>query len=104
SELAHAAVYAVGADQHVGLGQCAILEARHYALPPLLDADETMTRVRALRGQRGGEEGRQIAAMEVIVGRAELRLDLRAEGGALERAPVVPAPLVHGGRAHAHRV
>ena len=39
--------------------------------------------------------------MEVIVGRAERRLDLRAKRRALQRAAVVPAPLVDGERPHA---
>ena len=37
SQLAHAAVYAVGADQHVGLGRSAVLEARDRAPVLLLD-------------------------------------------------------------------
>ena len=39
--------------------------------------------------------------MEVIVGRAERRLDLRPDRRALQGAAVVPAPLVHGERPHA---
>ena len=34
--------------------------------------------------------------MEMIVRRAERRLDLRTERRALQRAAVVPAPLMHG--------
>jgi hypothetical protein len=47
------------------------------------------------------QEFRQIAAMEMIVGRAEGRLDLRAERRALQRAAIIPAALVHGERSHA---
>src|SRR5882762_9375252 len=42
--------------------------------------------------------------MEVIVGRAERRLDLRPDRRALQGAAVVPAPLVDGERPHAGRI
>ena len=42
--------------------------------------------------------------MEVVVGRAEGRFDLRPDRRALQGAAVVPAPLVDGERPHAHRI
>ncbi len=102
--LAHAAVYAVGADHHVGFGRGAVLEARDHALALLLDADQTVAGMRALPGQRRSQQRCEIAAMEMIVGRAERRLDLRSQRSALQGAAVVPAPLMHAGRPYAPRI
>lgn len=43
---------AVGADQQVGFGRDAVLEARDHALAPFLDADEAMARMRPLGRHR----------------------------------------------------
>ena len=56
-------------------------------------------------GRHGGAQKLgKVAAMEVIVGRAEGRLDLRPDRRALQGAAVVPAPLVDGERPHADRI
>ncbi len=53
-------------------------------------------------GRHGGAQKlRKVAAMEVIVRRAERCLDLGPERRALQGAAVVPAPLVNGERPHA---
>ena len=67
---------------------------------PVLDRDQSMPGMRALWRQRGGEQRGEIAAMKMIVRRAERRFDLRAERGALQGAPVIPPPLMDGDRPH----
>ena len=95
---------AVGADQQVGLDRRAVLEARDDPLALLLEADQPVADMQPLGRHGGAQQLGEVAAMEVIVGRAERRLDLRPERRALQGAAVVPAPLVDGERPHAGRV
>ena len=76
------------------------VNARLHAIAVIGDAGEPVPETDPLARQRVGEDLEQIRAMEVVVGRAEGRLDRLAEGRPLERAPVVPAPLVDGDGTH----
>ena len=70
----------------------------------LLQADEPVADMQPFGRHGGAQKVGQVAAMEVIVGRAERRLDLRSDRRALQGAAVVPAPLVDGERAHADAI
>ena len=85
-------------------GRGAVLEARDDALALLLQADQPVAEVQPLGRHGGAQKLGKVAAMEVIVGRAERRLDLRPDRRALQGAAVVPAPLVDGERPHADRI
>ena len=98
---AHLGVDAIGTDQQIGFGRGAVVEPGDDPLASLLDADETVAGMRAFPGHCRGKQGRKVAAMEMIVGRAEPGLDLRPESAALERAAIVPALLIDRDRAHA---
>ncbi len=74
---------------------------RHDPLAPLLEADQPVADMQPLGRHGGAQELRKVAAVEVIVGRAERRLDLPPDRRALQGAAVVPAPLVNGERPHA---
>ncbi len=100
-EMADPRMDAVGADQKIGFGGKAVLEARDHPLALLLDADQPVPRMRPLRRHGLGEQESEIAAMEMVVRRAEALLDLGAQRRALQGAAIVPALLMDGERPHA---
>lgn len=105
--MAHAGMDTVGADQQVGFGRSAVLEADDHAIALFFDIEQTMAGMGAILRHRFGKQKGQVAAMEMIVGCTEALLDFRAQRRALQRATVVPALLVDGERSHApalHRV
>jgi hypothetical protein len=104
AELAHPAVNTVGADQHVGFGRGTVSETRNDAFALVFDTDQPVARMRARGRYRIGQQRREITAMEMIVRRAECRLDLRTQRSALQGAAIIPAPLMHAGRPHAPRL
>ena len=103
-ELAHATMDAVGADHQVGFGRRTVVEARRHPLAPLLQADQPVADMQSSRRQGVSQQLGQVSAMKVIVGRAELCLDLGTERRPLQGAAIVPAPLMHRERAHADGV
>ena len=96
SEMAHARMDAVGADQQIGLDRSAVLEARDDPLALRLQADQPVADMQPFGGHGSAQKLGKVAAMEVIVGRAECRFDLGPERRALQGAAVVPAPLMDG--------
>jgi hypothetical protein len=92
----------VGADQEVDLDRRAVLERRSDPVAVLGQAEEPMAGVQALGRERAGERAEQVGAVHLVVREAEGPDDGVAQVGAQQRAPVVPAALVPGERAHAH--
>src|ERR1700745_1082823 len=91
-EAAHARMDAVGTDQEVRFRRRAIVEPRDHALAVLIEGDELVADMQTLLRQRLGQKADKVAAMEVVVRRAEGRLDLGSDRGELQRASIVPAP------------
>jgi hypothetical protein len=96
----HRRMDAVGADQHVGRDARAVLEPGLDAIAPVGEGDEPVAEVHALGGEARGDDGEQVRAVHGQVRRAVELLAERVEGGPLEGAAVLPAPLVGAGRAH----
>src|SRR5882672_3542962 len=86
---------AVGADQEVRFHCRTVLESRDHPLTLLLQPYELVADMQTLLRQRVGQKIYKIRAVEVVVRRAEGRLDLGSEWSALQGASIVPAPLMH---------
>jgi hypothetical protein len=91
---------ATGSDQKVRFCRRTVLELRDYALALLLYACKLVTDMQMPLRQRIGQKADKIGAVEVVVWRAEGRLDLEPERCALQGASVVPPPLMDCTRSH----
>ena len=99
---AHVRVDAVGADQHVDVGDRAVVERDLDTVAVVSEAPEPVADMQALRRQGTHQRGQQVGAVGLVMREAE-RLDHHVpERRAQQRPPVVPAALVEGQRAHAH--
>jgi hypothetical protein len=77
------------------------LEAELHAVADVREAGQAVAQVQPLSGERARQRGQQIGAVHLVVGKAEGVLHQTAQGGAQERAAVVPAALVPGLRGDA---
>src|SRR2546425_4342582 len=93
-------VDAVGADQDVGRDALAVLEPGRDAVALVVQPDQAVTEVNAFGHETRGDDREQVGAMNGQMGRAVELLAARIERRALQRAAVLPAPLVSAAGPH----
>ena len=91
---------AVGADQHVGGDAHAVVEPGLDAVALVGKADEPVAEMDALRREARGDDREQVGAVNGQMRRAVELLAARVERRPLQRAAVLPAPLVGAERPH----
>src|SRR5580704_17231822 len=92
---------AVGADQNVGRDARLVLKPSLDVVAPLGEPSEAMSEMDPLGRKPRGNDRQQIGTVNGDVRRAVKLFALRIERRALQRAAVVPAPLMGAARAHA---
>jgi len=95
NDVSHATMNTVGTDQQVSLGGCTIVKTRRHPFSTLLQADQPVADMQPPRRYGVGKQVNQVSAVEVIVGRAEVCLDLGTEWRPLQGSAIIPAPLMH---------
>ena len=94
---------AIGPDEDVDLSARSPLELDLHPVPAVDEPDEPVAEVQALGRELPPQRGQQVGAVHLVLREAE-RLDHRvAERRVQERPAVVPAALMPGEWAHAHR-
>ncbi len=91
---------AVGADQHVGGDARAVVEPGLDAVAPVGEADQAVAEMDALGREARGDDREQVGAVHGQVRRAVELLAARVERRPLQRAAVLPAPLMGAERPH----
>ena len=92
---------AVGADQHVERNVRAVVEPHLDIVPPVGEAGEPVAQMNVLVRKSRRDHRQQIATVKRHMRRTVERLAQRVEWRLLECAPVLPAALMRGERAHA---
>jgi hypothetical protein len=100
-QVPHRRVDAVGADRDIGACPRAVLELHVDAVAAVCESGELVADMDALGRQRGAEHRQQIAAMRLVIGKAEFGENGIAQRRLQDGASVLPAPLMKRQRAHA---
>jgi hypothetical protein len=106
-DFAHRRVNPVCANDNVGTGGRAVMKSHFDAVAVLSQSEASMVEMKHAGGNRSAKQIKQVGAMEVLVGRAEVAFTRGGQRLSRKLAPVVPSAEDDGVRPHseaAHRL